>query len=84
MDCLSADAVSLTLVNVNPVHGREVVVQAGAYGEHQITSVTVDGRKINCDSPFATLRLAPGGGCRIALATNRYANQPTFTFPWDR
>ena len=29
-----------------------------------------------------TVRLAPGAGTRLRLSVDRYANQPTFAFPW--
>ena len=33
---LTADQATVTLVNVNPVDARTVIVQAGAYGEHHL------------------------------------------------
>ena len=41
---LSADAATLTLVNTNPVDAREIVVQAGGYGEHRFDAVTIGGK----------------------------------------
>lgn len=38
---LGADSATLTLVNTNPIEAREVVVQAGGYGEHRFEAVTV-------------------------------------------
>ena len=84
VETLTADQTVVTLVNVNQVESREVIVQAGAYGEHQITAVSVDGRKVSCDSPYTALQLSPGAGARVTLDMGRYVNQPTFTFPWDR
>jgi hypothetical protein len=79
---LTADETVVTLVNVSSVHGRTVTVQGGAYGEHQIASVTVDGQTVPVDAPSFTVALAPGCGCQLALQMKRYANQPTFAFPW--
>jgi hypothetical protein len=76
--------VTVTLVNANPVHQRTFIVQGGAYAEHQLTGIAVDGRDHALDHPFLTLQLAPGAASRITIKMNRYANQPTFTFPWDR
>ncbi len=81
---LTDDEVTLTLVNINQVEARTVVVQAGAYAEHQITNVAVDDRVVPVDSSSVTIRLAPGAGSRMVIRMKRYANQPTFTFPWDR
>ena len=39
---MTADTASLQLVNLNTTEPREVVVQAGAMGEHNFTSVNVN------------------------------------------
>jgi hypothetical protein len=36
---ISPDSIVLTLVNTSPVHGRDVVVQTGAFAEHQCMAV---------------------------------------------
>jgi hypothetical protein len=78
---LSADAVTLTLVNVNQVEPREVVVQAGGYGEHQFKGVRYGGKQEPLDSPLVTVRLEPGSGARLELQMARYANRPTLAQP---
>jgi hypothetical protein len=74
----------VTLVNVSPTTARTVVVQGGAYGEHRIESVAVNGRTTAVGGPDVTVRLAPGAGATLTLAMRRYANQPTVAFPWAR
>ncbi len=81
---LSADSATLTLVNLNPVESREVVVQGGAYGEHRFDTVAADGQATRCSSPVFTVRLEPGSGSQIECRMTRYANRPTFSFPWAR
>jgi hypothetical protein len=81
---LTADAVTLTLVNVNQVEPREVVVQAGGYGEHQFKGVRYGGKETPLDSPLVTVRLEPGSGARLELQMARYANRPTLAQPWNR
>ena len=81
---LTDDETTLSLVNINPVEERTVVVQGGAYAEHQLLSAAVDGEVVSLDRSFFTVHLAPGAGSRIVLKMKRYANQPTFAFPWDR
>jgi hypothetical protein len=78
------EGVVLTLVNTNPVEGRMVVVQMGAYAEHRCVSVEAGGRKVDVEAPFFTVRLAPGAGETLTIAMKRYAQQPTAAFPWDR
>ncbi len=84
VDALSADSVSVTLVNVNQLEPRSVVVQAGGYAEHRFGSVTCEGRTIAVDRPNFTVRLAPGAGGRLTMPMQRYVNSPTMQFPWDR
>jgi hypothetical protein len=110
---ISVDEVTLQLVNLDPVDEKVVVVQGGAYAEHQIGRVRstpvpgtgaessdamllggaqYDRRSELAQAPAAveagvdhshfTVRLAPGAGARLTLAIRRYANQPTFAFPW--
>jgi hypothetical protein len=82
IDGMTADATTVTLVNISPTQARTVTIQGGAYGEHQILSVS-DGKVTRPvgDRAF-TVRLAPGSGARLSLKMKRYANQPTLDFPW--
>ena len=82
VETMADDAVTVTLVNLSQTATRPVVVQGGAYAEHQLVSVTVDDRTTPVDHSHLTVRLAPGAGARIELAMRRYANQPTLAFPW--
>jgi hypothetical protein len=84
VDSMTADAVGLTLVNVNQLEPRTVTVQAGAYAEHQFTAVEVGGTRREIDRPFVDVRLEPGCGTRLVFRMTRYANQPTLTHPWNR
>ena len=81
---LGPDSASMTLVNVNPLEPREVIVQAGGYGEHRFESITVDGKTTTFSGPTITFRLEPGAGTRVQFKMSRYVNKPTFAFPWDR
>jgi hypothetical protein len=81
---ISRDEVTITLVNLNQIEARTVVVQAGAYAEHQWVNLTDGNRVTPIDHSFFTVRLLPGSGRRMVLKMSRYANPPTLTFPWDR
>ncbi len=74
----------VTLVNLNPTQSRTLVVQGGAYGEHQVVQVDWNGTREPIDARDFTVRLAPGAGARLTLTIRRYANAPTVRFPWDR
>ena len=84
VDRLTDTQTGITLVNLNPVAGHSVVVQGGAYGEHQFADVIMDGQKRTIDAPSFTVDLAPGSGARLVLTTHRYGNSPTIKFPWDQ
>ena len=79
---LTADETVVILVNVSQIEARTVIVQGGAYGEHQIESVSVYGKSTPVDHSSFTVTLAPGTGARLTLQMKRYVNQPTFAFPW--
>jgi hypothetical protein len=83
VDRLTADQVAVTLVNVSQSQPREVLVQAGAYAEHEVTRVDIGGREIDVAAPAFRVRLAPGAGGRLVIHNERYANAPTLTFPWE-
>jgi hypothetical protein len=80
---LTADTTELTLVNVSQLEPRTLFIQAGGYGEHQFTSYTLAGQARAVDTNCLAVRLAPGAGARLVLATRRYANRPTLNQPWD-
>ena len=84
IDQMTADHVAVTLVNVSQTRSREIVVQTGAYAEHQCISVVIGKRQIPVGQPSFTVRLSPGAGARMVIRTKRYANTPTLAFPWDR
>ncbi|WP_423141736.1 hypothetical protein ACOYW6_13060 [Parablastomonas sp. CN1-191] len=73
---------AVTVVNTGPVN-CSVVVRGGAYGEHRIDAVEIDGRHRPVGGRDLTLRLAPRSGAKLVLAMTRYANRPTLSFPWD-
>ena len=81
VDSMSDDEVSVTLVNLSPVRRHALILQAGAYAEHQFTQVQVDGTTTSLDESAVTVHLAPGAGARLTLKMKRYANQPTHAFP---
>ncbi len=84
VDTMTDTQVAVTLVNVNQSEAREVLVQMGAYGEHQCRRVVMDGRRFEISGSWFEVHLSPGAGARLLLETHRYANQPSLLFPWDR
>ncbi len=81
VETFTADEVTVVLVNMDQVKGSSVVVQGGAYGEHQITVVEVDGQNIVVNDSAFSVWLAPGCGSRLVIKAKRFVNQPSFDFP---
>jgi len=81
---LTGDSVTVTLVNTNPVESRRVIVQAGGYAEHEFVSAKIDGSRMPVGDTWMQVWLKPGCGARLEIGMDRYANQPTLVFPWDR
>ncbi|MDA1280033.1 MAG: hypothetical protein O3B95_08330 [Chloroflexi bacterium] len=84
VESMTDTATTLSLANISPVKSRKLIVQAGAYGEHQVISVEFDGEVCSVDRPFFSVELRPGTVSRLVIRHDRYANQPTLTHPWDR
>jgi hypothetical protein len=82
VEALDAGSVTVTLINTSQTEPRTVVVQGGAYAEHQFVSVAAGEAVTPVGHAHLTVRLAPGAGGRLVLQTRRYANPPTFAFPW--
>lgn len=79
---MTSDSATVTLVNVSPIQSRRVVVQAGAYGEHEFTTVKAGAVATSVDGPRFAVDLAPGCGARLEVGMKRYQRQPTLAWPW--
>jgi len=84
VDKITADTVGIHLVNVSQTHPRTVVIQTGAYGEHQCLQAVIGGRRVDVNSRYFAVRLEAGCGGYLELKVKRYANQPRAGLPWLR
>ncbi len=73
----------ITLVNLNQLEPRDVVIQTGAYGEHECLWVMTEDKKYQVNERHFTIRMAPGSGAELTISVDRYANQPALAFPWQ-
>jgi hypothetical protein len=71
----------LTIVNINQVKSRKVIVQTGAYGEHECLSVKIREMDYPVNNHFFEVSLDPGAGAELIISVKRYVNQPTLSFP---
>jgi hypothetical protein len=83
IDGWGPDSLTATFVNISPSEARSVIVQGGAYAEHQIVSVSDGKMTLAVNAPHFPLRLAPGAGARLTVRMQRFVNDPTLSFPWE-
>jgi len=82
VDRVTAEGISLQLVNLHPSEPRNLIIQGGAFGEHQITTV----RQIvqyphqfyQVAAPRFQVRLVPGAVGRLEIGLKRFANRPAY------
>ncbi|MFS0726692.1 hypothetical protein [Paenibacillus sp. 1P07SE] len=78
----------VTLVNLSLSEEREVIMQAGTFGEHAFTSAALfneqgeRGRSVELSGKWVPVRLAPGAGVKLRLGMKRYTQQPSYETPW--
>ena len=78
---VSPAGVDLTLHNCG-ARNRELVVQAGAYGEHRFASVETDEeRSVEANA----IRVDLPGGSRLSMTADldRFVNDPSYSVPWQ-
>ncbi|MGH7185916.1 MAG: hypothetical protein ACREIB_06530, partial [Pseudomonadota bacterium] len=83
---ITAEAVKLTLVNLNQGEARRVIVQTGAYGEHTCERVVVGSQSMTvgtAGSHWIEARLEPGAGGELTLYRKKFTREPTARFPWQ-
>jgi len=82
VDKVSPDGVSVQLVNLHPSESRDVILQAGAFGEHEFTTVSYKNEAIRVERNRFQVRLRPGALGRLDLGMKRYVHAPSYAFLW--
>lgn len=86
VDELKSDGAGIQLVNLDRDQTKRLVVQAGAFGEHQFTEVRYqdgDGEQTAVvNGKYFTVELPPSTSVRIGAGMKRFANDPSYAFPW--
>ena len=90
VDTLESDRAGIQLVNLSRTETRNVIVQAGAFGEHQFTEVRFQEasqdkpseRTIPIDARHFAVQLPPSTRIRLEVGMRRFVNQPSYAFPW--
>jgi hypothetical protein len=80
----SVDSAGVTFTLVNDAGGeREVVVQAGAYAEHDFRTVEHGDRTVDVADPVVTVTLPSGTKATVEATMDRFVNDPTYALPWS-
>jgi len=79
---LTAESVGVQFVNTSRQETRNLIVQAGAFGEHQFTQLRCDQQTIPLDGKYFAVELPPSTAIRVDAGLRRYANKPSYAFPW--
>jgi hypothetical protein len=83
VESLSDKSATLFLVNTSKTEKHTVLVQTGAYAEHQCIAVTSgNNRSVPVDGTLFAVELPPSSGLRLAVKMKRYANTPQLSLPW--
>ncbi|MFD0681122.1 MULTISPECIES: hypothetical protein [unclassified Paenibacillus] len=87
---LTDTSVTLNLINLDLFAEKEVIIQAGGFGEHEFDAanvVNVNGETIQTvqvDHKWLHIQLAEGAGVKLHITMRRYSNQPTYETPWSQ
>ena len=83
---MTVDQTELQLVNLNPEEARDVLIQAGAMGEHSFTSVELpnghDNQTVSVNDKYLQVHLPPSTALKLTLGVQLFANAPSFQPPW--
>ena len=83
---MTADTTGLQFVNLNATEPRDVIVQAGAMGEHNFTSVSVDDGQnrytVSVNGTYLHVQLPPYTQIDLELGMHCFVNAPSYKHPW--
>ena len=86
---INRDNIVVKLVNLSVKDTRNVILHAGAFGEHEFTHVSMTGLengdeagKTVVNESYFMLTLPPGAGVTLTIGMKLHANQASYAFPW--
>ena len=83
---MTADTTGLQFVNLNATEPRDVIVQAGAMGEHNFTSVSVNNGQnrytVSVNGTYLHVQLPPYTQIDLELGMHCFVNAPSYKHPW--
>ncbi|MFC1541532.1 hypothetical protein ACFL50_03670 [Candidatus Latescibacterota bacterium] len=91
VEIIEANRTVVNIVNLSAIHTRRLIVQAGAFGEHEFGAVKYSIQPEDSDTNVKTLKinskyfavdLPPGTSVKLDIETHRFVNDPSYAFPW--
>jgi hypothetical protein len=86
---VDSTSVTIELVNTSLFHEREMILQAGAFGEHLFIgakNICEDGQSMEIplsnSNKWLKVLLNIGSCCKLQLKMERYVNKPSYATPW--
>ncbi|WP_247004263.1 hypothetical protein [Halosolutus gelatinilyticus] len=79
---VTREGVALTLLNAGGAD-RELIVQAGAYGEHEFASIEYGDDRARPESNAVRVSLPSGTRVSLSATLDRFVNDPTYALPWN-
>ena len=83
---LTPEGVDIRLVNTSRHESRSLIVQAGAFGEHEFTEVRhgdgVGQEAVLVDGKYFAVELPLSTSIRVETGMRRFVNDPSYAFPW--
>jgi hypothetical protein len=84
------------LVNLSVSDTRRLIIQAGAFGEHEFLDVKfqemtvgkddkrlISDKIITVNNKYLAVELPPATSITLELGTQRFVNKPSYSFPWQ-
>ena len=94
---LESNRTVLELVNTSAFDTRRLIIQAGAYGEHEVTEVRFlehskdtegtiisNEKVVQVNKKFFAVELPPATTIELEIGVKRFVNSPSFAFPWHK
>jgi hypothetical protein len=83
---VTPDSITLALANTDPLEKHAVLIQAGTFGEHQFTELTLDmeedtQRSFEVNHPYLTVILGPSCQTDLKLGLRRFVHTPSYRQP---
>ncbi len=87
VDAISDSTISMQVANIDSDE-RQLVIQAGTFGEHRFESVVITGadgavQELNIGEKWFVLDLVGGAVASLKFKISRYVNDPSYETPWS-